>query len=161
MLRFLGISAPPPPPSVDDVTHAPGGNGHVSDIRGGAAVRVGGRGEDGFRGGDRRHVGGGGPRLVSVVNNLLLTNVADFLGTFLLGPLLLHSLIFVFASRKRNYTPIITLAYNCVSCPVQRTGFVTLKWDRVIKSYHYFLLYLGLHFFSGISVLVGRHFWSI
>ena len=25
----------------------------------------------------------------------------------------------------------------------------------------YFLLYRGLHFFSGISVLVGLHFWSI
>ena len=87
---------------MDDVANPPGGDGHVSDIGGGPAVGMGGRGEDGFRGGGCRHVGGGGPRLVSVVNNLLLTNVADFLGTFLLEPLLLDSLIFMLASRKRN-----------------------------------------------------------
>ena len=90
---------------MDDVAHAPRGNGHVSDIGGGAAVGVGGRGEDGLRSGRGRHVGGGGPRLVSVVNNLLLTHVTDLLGTFLLESLLLNSLIFVLASR--NY---ITLA---------------------------------------------------
>ena len=90
---------------MDDVAHAPRGNGHVSDIRGGPAVGVGGRGKDGLWGGGGRHVGGGGPRLVSVVNNLLLTHVTDLLGTFLLESLLLNSLIFVLASR--NY---ITLA---------------------------------------------------
>ena len=88
-----------------DVANTPRGDGHVSDIGGGAAVGVGGRGEDGLRGGAGRHIGGGGPRLVCVVNNLLLTHVTDLLGTFLLESLLLNSLIFVLASR--NY---ITLA---------------------------------------------------
>ena len=85
---------------MDDVTNTPGGNGYIPDIGGGSAVGVGGRGEDGLRGGGGCHIGGGGPRLVSVVNNLLLTHVADFLGTFLLESLLLHSLIFVLASKN-------------------------------------------------------------
>ena len=104
MIKFLGTAAPPPMPvTMDDVSHTPGGDGHVPGVGGGSAVRVGGRGEDGLRGGGWRHVGGGGPRLVGVVNNLLLAHVADLLRTFLLKSLLLHSLIFVLASRKGNY----------------------------------------------------------
>ena len=37
--------------------------------------------------------------------------------------------------------------------------FIFLMSCSILVSY--FLLYRGLHFFSGISVLVGLHFWSI
>ena len=98
MLGFLGTASPP----VDDVTHAPGGYGHALRVGGGPTVRVGRGGEDGLRGGGGRHVGGGGPGLMGVMHNLLVTHVTNLLRTLLLETLLLHSLVFVFASRKRN-----------------------------------------------------------
>ena len=100
MLGFLGTS----PPSVDDVTHAPGCDGHALRLGDGPTVRVGRGGEYGLRGGGGRRVGRGGPGLMGVMDNLLVTHVTNLLRTLLLESLLLDSLVFVFASRKRNYS---------------------------------------------------------
>ena len=101
MLRFLGT--PPSPPLMDNVTNTPGCDGNSLGLGGGATVGVRRRGEDGLRSRDGRYVRGGGPGLMGVMHNLLVTHVTNLLRTLLLESLLLHSLVFVFASRKRNY----------------------------------------------------------
>ena len=100
MLRFLGT---PPPPLMDNVTNTPGCDGHALRLGGGSTVGVRRGGEDGLWGGGGRYVRGGGPGLMGVMYNLLMTHVTNLLRTLLLESLLLHSLVFVFASRKRNY----------------------------------------------------------
>ena len=96
MLRFLGT---PSPPLMDNVTNTPRCDGNSLWLGGGSTVGVRSRGEDGLWGGGGRYV----PGLMGVMYNLLMTHVTNLLRTLLLESLLLHSLVFVFASRKRNY----------------------------------------------------------
>ena len=88
---------------MDDVPHAPGCDGNSLRLGGGATVGVRCGDEDRLRSGGGRYEGGGGSGLVGVMHNLLMTHVTNLLRTLLLESPLLYSLVFVFASRKRNY----------------------------------------------------------
>ena len=91
-----------------------------------------------------------------MIDNLLLADVSDLLGALLLEGLLLHGLVAVLAPDTSMTT---LLTYDQLYNVQNKSIFIFLMSCSMLVSY--FLLYRGLHFFSGISVLVGLHFWSI
>ena len=91
-----------------------------------------------------------------MIDNLLLADVSDLLGALLFEGLLLHGLVAVLAPDTSMTT---LLTYDQLYNVQNKSIFIFLMSCSILVSY--FLLYRGLHFFSGISVLVGLHFWSI
>ena len=127
------------PPGPVQLAGSPRCDRHVSGLRDRASVGVRGRPEYGLRCRvDRRRVGRRWRVDWPVDDNLLLTDGLDLLLTLLLDGPLLHGLVEV-RTPAVVYSQITPLPLPFPSVP-------------------YFSTYRGLHFFSGISVLDGRHF---